>query len=144
MTTAFSISRILKGAIPTIIACASLAQGGSAMAQSAMSDVREGRCSNRTLSGDYGFTLEGILLGPNLPIRGVVMQHYDGKGNITQVDHVVVALDAPLVCRERPGQPPRYRNPLFRRGLMLALLDDHEWYEPMGSILADWPAEFED
>jgi hypothetical protein len=25
-----------------------------------------------------------------LPIRGVVMQHYDGKGNITQVDHVIV------------------------------------------------------
>jgi hypothetical protein len=94
MTTA-SISRILKGAIPTIIACASLAQGGSAMAQSAMSDVREGRCSNRTLSGDYGFTLEGILLGPNLPIRGVVMQHYDGKGNITQVDHVVVSGNPP-------------------------------------------------
>ena len=42
----------------------------------------------------------------------------------------------------RPGQPPRYRNPLFRRGLMLALLDDREWYEPMGSILADWPAPF--
>lgn len=83
------ISRILKNAIPAIIFCASLASAGSAVAQSAMSDVHDGRCSNRTLSGDYGFTLEGTLLGPNLPIRGVVMQHYDGKGNITQVDHVV-------------------------------------------------------
>jgi hypothetical protein len=90
MTTA-SISRLFKNAIPTIIVCASLALGGSAMAQSAPSDSHEGRCSNRTLSGNYGFTLEGILLGPNLPIRGVVMQHYDGKGNITQVDHVVVS-----------------------------------------------------
>ncbi len=41
-----------------------------------------------------------------------------------------------------PGQPPRFRNPLFRRALMLSLLDDREWYEPMASILADWPAPF--
>jgi hypothetical protein len=31
-----------------------------------------------------------VILAPNFQIRGVVMQHYDGKGNITQVDHVVV------------------------------------------------------
>jgi hypothetical protein len=86
-----SISRIVKSAIPTIMVYISLASGSSAMAQSAApSDSRDGRCSNRTLSGNYGFTLEGVLVGPNLPIRGVVMQHYDGKGNITQVDHVVV------------------------------------------------------
>jgi hypothetical protein len=48
------------------------------------------RCSDRTLHGDYGFALEGELLGPNLKFRGVVMQHYDGKGNLSQVDHVVV------------------------------------------------------
>lgn len=88
--TSARISRILKNAIPTIIFCATLVAGGSAVAQSAMNDSHDGRCSNRTLSGNYGFTLEGILLGPNLPIRGVVRQHYDGKGNITQVDHVVV------------------------------------------------------
>jgi len=46
-------------------------------------------CSNRTLNGDYGFLLEGTFLGPNIPFRGVVMQHYDGNGNITQVDHAV-------------------------------------------------------
>ncbi len=48
-----------------------------------------GRCSNRTLSGDYGFALDGTFL-PSTPVRGVVMQHYDGRGNITQVDHLVV------------------------------------------------------
>jgi hypothetical protein len=94
MTTA-RISRILKNAIPTIVFCVSLASSGSAVAQSTTSDWHDGRCSNRTLSGDYGFTLEGILLGPNFPIRGVVMQHYDGKGNITQVDHVVVSGNPP-------------------------------------------------
>jgi len=46
-------------------------------------------CSNRTLIGDYGFVIEGTILGPNLSVRGLAMQHYDGKGNITQVDHSV-------------------------------------------------------
>jgi CRISPR-associated protein Cmx8 len=41
----------------------------------------------------------------------------------------------------RPGEEPPYRNPLFRRGLMLALLNDQDWYEPMASMLveAPWP-----
>ena len=50
----------------------------------------DGRCSNKTLSGDYGLIVEGTILDPGFLLRGVVMQHYDGKGNITQVDHVVV------------------------------------------------------
>jgi hypothetical protein len=69
----------------SMIVCGLLTLGSSAIAQS-----NEGHCSNRTLFGDYGFKLEGVILAPNFQIRGVVMQHYDGKGNITQVDHVVV------------------------------------------------------
>ncbi len=46
-------------------------------------------CSNRTLVGDYGFTIDGTILNANLPIRGLALQHYDGRGHITQVDHVV-------------------------------------------------------
>ena len=70
------------------------AVGSTAVAQSNQTptngnDGNGQRCSNRTLSGDYGFALEGTFL-PNTPFRGVVMQHYDGNGNITQVDHVVV------------------------------------------------------
>ncbi len=40
-----------------------------------------------------------------------------------------------------PGQPPPFRNPLFRRGLMLALLNDEEWHQPLGSDLVErpWP-----
>jgi hypothetical protein len=60
-------------------------------------------CSNRTLKGDYGFTIEGILgiPGAQLPpslgltIRGLAMAHYDGRGNFTQVDHIVVAFAPP-------------------------------------------------
>jgi hypothetical protein len=46
-------------------------------------------CSNRTLKGDYGLTLTGEILGPGIQLRGVVLQHYDGRGKITQVDHVL-------------------------------------------------------
>jgi hypothetical protein len=47
------------------------------------------RCSNRTLYGDYGFTIEGVILGPNIEIRGLALQHYDGRGNLRQVDRLV-------------------------------------------------------
>jgi hypothetical protein len=56
---------------------------------SAFSQDSEHGCSNRTLVGDYGLTIEGTILDANLPIRGLVKQHYDGRGHITQVDHVV-------------------------------------------------------
>jgi CRISPR-associated protein Cmx8 len=40
-----------------------------------------------------------------------------------------------------PGRPPPFRNPLFRRGLMVALLKDQEWYEPFRPLLVErpWP-----
>jgi len=46
-------------------------------------------CSNRTLFGSYGFTIEGTILGPNFQVRGLALQRYDGRGNILQVDHLV-------------------------------------------------------
>ena len=85
-----SLSRNSKAPISLTMLCAFLALAASAMGQSAKGESQDGHCSNRTLSGDYGFTLEGVILAPNFQIRGVVMQQYDGKGNITQVDHVVV------------------------------------------------------
>src|SRR5262249_5251831 len=42
----------------------------------------------------------------------------------------------------RPGEKPPYGNPLFRRGLMLALLDDLPWHKPFARLLAEWPWEF--
>jgi hypothetical protein len=72
-------------AVTPVIVCCLLTSGASAAPRS---DVQP--CSNHTLFGDYGFALEGTFLGPGLPFRGVVMQHYDGKGNLTQVDHIVV------------------------------------------------------
>ena len=55
-------------------------------------------CSNSTLNGYYGFTIQGTLAvpggtvqdGAGLPIRGLALTHFDGNGNLTQVDHGVV------------------------------------------------------
>ena len=63
----------------------------------------EPRCTNRSLQGDYGFQIEGVLLAMpgatipagGLPFRGVAMGHFDGKGNYSQVDHVVAGGSAP-------------------------------------------------
>ncbi len=47
------------------------------------------RCSNRTLKGDYGFSIEGTILAgtPNaFLLRGVAMTRFDGLGNLSQVD----------------------------------------------------------
>jgi hypothetical protein len=81
-----TISRISMA--PMIMICGLLASGASAMAQ-----PDDGHCSNRTLFGDYGFSIEGVGgLPPGASInaiRGVAMGHFDGKGNYSQVDHVV-------------------------------------------------------
>jgi hypothetical protein len=78
--------------VSIMIACGLLMSGVPAMAQlENSSSVSHGpeRCSNTMLSGDYGFTIEGTILDAKLPIRGVALQHYDGRGHITQVDHIV-------------------------------------------------------
>ena len=52
----------------------------------------EARCSNRTLRGDYGFSIDGqILAGPRAGLlRGVAMTHFDGNGSLTQVDFATI------------------------------------------------------
>src|SRR6185503_6350965 len=40
-----------------------------------------------------GASVEGVLIipGPSqLPFRGVTMNHFDGRGNVTSVEHIVV------------------------------------------------------
>jgi hypothetical protein len=73
--------------ISIMIVSSMLASSSFAQAQTA-----EEACSNRSLRGDYGFSIEGTLLaGPVTgPLRGVAMTHFDGQGKLSQVDHVVV------------------------------------------------------
>ncbi len=86
------VSRISMVAIPIMIVCGLLVAPSSlrVAASSPQADDEDTKvCTNHTLHGDYGFALEGEILGPGLQFRGVVMQHYDGKGSFTQVDHIV-------------------------------------------------------
>jgi hypothetical protein len=48
-------------------------------------------CSNQTLEGDYGFTIHGQVTTPVGAINrdGVAMTHFNGNGNLTQVDFVL-------------------------------------------------------
>src|ERR1700733_5804745 len=86
-----SISKVSMMAMPAMIAGCLLMSGAIAQAQqqTASTFSQERGCSNKTLVGDYGFAIECTILDANLPIRGLALQHYDGRGHITQVDHVV-------------------------------------------------------
>ena len=85
-----SISRIL-------VICVVLVLGAPVMAQSASRNNSGRPCSNQSLSGSYGAQIQGTLYIPNDPnppikvdLRTVSMGHYDGAGNITFTDQVVV------------------------------------------------------
>ena len=69
-------------------------------------------CSLSTLHGDYAFQITGQILAPQ-PIAGLVagvaLTHFDGGGNMTQVDHVVHA-GKPPVEDWRPGSGPYFVN----------------------------------
>ena len=75
-----------------------LASGASAIAQSndGISDLSQSgfrHCSDRTLYGDYGSSSQGLILpapGVSLPFVGVTMTHFDGRGDISSVEHTVV------------------------------------------------------
>jgi len=87
-------SRILMRTTPMMILCGLLASGAIffAVAQSdntsASAQSSNRHCSNRTLSGEYGCSVQGFLLNvPGLPpeatFAGVTTSTFDGKGNLT-------------------------------------------------------------
>jgi hypothetical protein len=49
-------------------------------------------CANSNLFGDYAITITGaIVAGPVTgPVNGVNLTHFDGAGNLTSVDHVII------------------------------------------------------
>lgn len=54
-------------------------------------------CSNAALTGDYAFTISGQIFVPNGPTiqrEGVAMTHFDGAGNLSQVDFVLSSPNA--------------------------------------------------
>jgi hypothetical protein len=48
-------------------------------------------CSNATLRGAFAFDVDGAFLDAPAPLllKGVAMTQFDGRGNLTQVDHIV-------------------------------------------------------
>jgi hypothetical protein len=78
--------------ISTIATSLMIVGGLLASCSSARAQSPDGACSNRTILGDYGFAVEGVILpapGVALPVRGVHMTHFDGRGNLTQMDSLL-------------------------------------------------------
>ena len=66
---------------------------GSVHAQSADNDG----CTDAILTGDYAFTISGQIFVPNGPViqrEGIAMTHFDGAGNLSQVDLVLSSPNA--------------------------------------------------
>jgi len=104
-----SMSRI---SIVIGILCVVLALGASAVAQPGAGKRGHENCSNRTLFGDYGALIEGTILGLDLPLRTLMMAHFDGEGGLTEVDHVVINGVPPVAEEEwRPSTGTYTVNP---------------------------------
>lgn len=71
-----------------------LATGATAVAQTAVSDQGGHRCSNRTLSGNYGSLAQGQVFPPPpippAPFTSAGMVTFDGKGTLSWVEHTVI------------------------------------------------------
>jgi hypothetical protein len=90
------LSKVSITAALVMIVCCVVISSTPAQAQWDSSNLSHERgCSNKTLSGDYGFASQGVLLNvpgvpPGTPFRSVGLAHFDGKGSLTWVEHTVV------------------------------------------------------
>jgi hypothetical protein len=89
MKSILKSSTIRIFSVTLALSAVALSQGASPQTSR---DEREPKraCSNRSLVGDYGMQIEGRLLGPNLPLRTLVLIHFDGSGNLTSLSHVIL------------------------------------------------------
>jgi hypothetical protein len=69
-------------------------------------------CSNASLTGSYGFQIDGRIPGV-LAIGGIARVVFDGKGNFTQTDDVQIFVTGqnPVVILDRPGSGTYTVNP---------------------------------
>jgi CRISPR-associated protein Cmx8 len=81
-------------------------------------------------------------------VFGIDYLHLNKDGNIVRslstgrVAYSRELAEDYLAINGRVGERPPYANPLFRRGLMLALLDDQPWFKPFGKLFAEWDVSF--
>lgn len=86
MTVGFALILTLSGPQG---ASADEPRGDAEFAEADDSSESHAECSDHTLRGDYAFDIQGtILTAPTGPLllRGVAMTHFDGHGNLSQVD----------------------------------------------------------
>lgn len=77
------------GVAGLVAACGAGALASAPAARRAESPQESARCTDRTIRGDYGFSIDGTVLAgtPNaFLLRGVAMTRFDGEGNLSQVD----------------------------------------------------------
>jgi hypothetical protein len=84
-----SASKLSKAAVPIMVVCGLLVSASPVLASS-----DDKPCSNKTLQGDYGFTISGFQPNPDgtmSPVKGIAITRFDGAGKLTQRDFVVTA-----------------------------------------------------
>jgi hypothetical protein len=108
-----SVSKVGMVVCGLLVACGVVAFGPRAVAEQESSSDGGGRCTARTIRGDYGFSIDGTIAAGTpgaFLLRGVAMTHFDGRGNLTQVDFAT-RNGAPLFADWRPGVGTYELNP---------------------------------
>jgi hypothetical protein len=86
----FSICNPSARLLGRMLAVSALMLGLSAIPASA----EDNGCSDATLKGDYGWTIQGYAPNPDgtqSPTKGIAITHFDGAGKFTQRDFVETA-----------------------------------------------------
>jgi hypothetical protein len=91
LTAAVGFAVILASGVPRGVS-ADEPRGEAQVTDAGSSSTSHAECSNRTLRGDYAFVIDGTILTATSPLllRGVAMTHFDGNGNLSQVDFVTL------------------------------------------------------
>jgi CRISPR-associated protein Cmx8 len=81
-------------------------------------------------------------------VSGIDYLHLNQDGNIVRflstgrIPYTPYLAEDYLAIVGRPSESSPYRNPLFRRGLILALLENQAWFRPFGRLLTERDAKF--
>lgn len=101
------------GVAGLVAACGVVALASVPGGRSGGAAQESARCTDRTIRGDYGFSIEGTILAgtPNaFLLRGVAMTRFDGEGNLSQVDFTT-RNGVPMSADWRPATGTYVVNP---------------------------------
>ena len=93
--TAFDVAMTVGFAVILTLSGAQRARADEPRGEAEVTDAdafSASECSDHTLRGDYAFAIDGTILTAPSPLllRGVAMTHFDGHGNLSQVDFVTL------------------------------------------------------